>query len=108
MYKVTYLPLAESDLLEAVEYIAHKLNAPQAARALLDEFDLTVSRIAEFPYAFELYRTDRPMHDEIRKAPVKNYILYYAVFRDRVEIRRFIHTRRDRREELVYNQGRRS
>ena len=105
MYKVFYLPLAERDLLEALDYIARKLNSPQAARALPDDFDLTVKRIAEFPYAFELYRTDRPMHDEIRKAPVKNYILYYAVFRDRVEIRRFIHTRRDRREELVYNQN---
>ena len=96
MHKIVYLPLAESDLLEALDYIAHTLDASKAARELLDEFDKTVQRIAEFPYACEMYRTDRPMHDEIRKVPVKNYVLYYAVFRDRVEIRRFLHGRRDR------------
>lgn len=96
MHKIIYLPFAESDLLEALNYIACTLDAPKAARDLLAEFDDTVQRIAEYPYAHELYRTDRPMKDEIRKVPVKNYVLYYAVFQDRVELRRFIHGRRDR------------
>ncbi len=96
MHKITYLPLAERDLLEALDYIARRLDAPQAARDLLEEFDRTVQRIAEFPYAHELYRTDRPIKDEVRKVPVRNYVLYYAVFQDRVEIRRFLHGRRDR------------
>ncbi len=96
MHKIVYLPLAENDLLEALDYIAVTLDAPKAARDLLDEFDKTVRQIAEFPYACELYRTGRPMRDEIRKAAVKSYVLYYAVFQDRVEIRRFLHGRRDR------------
>ena len=96
MHQIVYLPLAESDLLEALEYITHKLESPKAARDLLNEFDKTVQQIALFPYACELYHTDRPMKDEIRKVPVKNYVLYYAVFQDRVEIRRFLHSRRDR------------
>ena len=96
MHKIIYLPLAESDLLEALSYITYTLDAPKAARDLLAEFDDTAKRIAEYPYAHELYRTDRPMKDEIRKVPVKNYVLYYAVFQDRVELRRFIHGRRDR------------
>ena len=96
MHKIVYLPLAESDLLQALDYIAFTLDAPKAARDLLTEFEKTVQRIAEYPYACELYRTDRLMRDEIRKAPVKNYVLYYAVFQDRVELRRFIHGRRDR------------
>lgn len=96
MHKIVYLPLAESDLLEALDYIANTLGAPKAARDLLNEFDATVNRLAEFPYAYALYRTDRPMHDEIRMVPVKNYVLYYAVYPDRVEIRRFLHGRRDR------------
>ncbi len=96
MHKLVYLPLAESDLLNALDYIAYTLDAPKAARELLTEFDETVKQIAEYPYACELYRTDRPIQDEIRKVPVKNYVLYYAVFQDRVEIRRFLHGRRDR------------
>ena len=96
MHKLVYLPLAESDLLNALDYIAYTLDAPKAAHELLTEFDETVKQIAEYPYACELYRTDRPIQDEIRKVPVKNYVLYYAVFQDRVEIRRFLHGRRDR------------
>ena len=96
MHKIVYLPLAESDLMDALGYIAYTLDAPKAARDLLAEFDETVQRIAEFPYAHELYRTDRPMKDEIRKVPVKNYVLYYAVFQDRVEIRCFLYGKRDR------------
>ena len=96
MHKIVYLPLAESDLLEALSYIAYTLEAPKAARELLVEFDKTVQQISEFPYAFEHYQTNRPMKDEIRKVPVKNYVLYYAVFQDRIEIRRFIYGKRDR------------
>ena len=96
MHKIVYLPLAESDLLEALDYIANTLYAPQAASDLLDAFDETVKRIAEYPYGYELYRTNRPLKDEVRKIPVKNYMLYYAIFQDRVEIRRFVHMRRDR------------
>lgn len=101
MHEIVYLPLAENDLMDALDYIAYKLDAPKAARDLLEEFDQTVQRIAEFPYAHELYRTDRPMQDEIRKVTVKNYVLYYAVFQDRVEIRRFLHGRRDRSKGVV-------
>ena len=96
MHKIVYLPLAENDLTEALTYIAYTLDAPKAARDLLAEFEATVKRIAVFPYAYELYRTDRPRQDEVRKAIVKNYVLYYAVFSDRVELMRFLHGRRDR------------
>ena len=71
MHKIAYLPLAESDLMEALYYIATKIGTPQADRDLLAAFDETVRRIAQFPYAYELYRTDRPMRDEIRKVPLK-------------------------------------
>ena len=43
MHKVVYLPLAESDLMDALGYIAYTLDAPKAARDLLAEFDETVS-----------------------------------------------------------------
>lgn len=92
---MVYLPLAEADILDAVEYIADTLDNPTAAD-LLEELDKTEAILAKFPYAYELYRTDRPMRGEIRKVPVKGYVLYYAVTQDTVEIRRFIHGRRKR------------
>lgn len=96
MHKIVYLPIAENDLMEALDYLIRVLDAPKAAVDLLEEFDRTVQQIARFPYACELYRTDRPMKDEIRKVAIKNYALYYAVFPEHVELRRFLHGRRDR------------
>ena len=96
MHKIIYLPIAEDDVLNAVEHIACKLDNPSAAENLLDELDKTVERIARFPYSSELYRTDRPMRKEIRMASVRNYVLYYAVTEDTVEIQRLIHGRRVR------------
>ena len=96
MHKVVYLPVAKQDIMDAVDYIAFALDAPKAASTLLDDLEKTVALVAEYPYAHELYRTNRPMKDEIRMVPVRGYVLYYAVFRDYVEIRRFLHGRRDR------------
>lgn len=101
MHKVEYLPLAQTDVVNAVEYLAFALDAPKAAADLLDELDDTVERISRFPYAYELYHTDRLMRDELRKVPIKGFVLYYAVFPDRVEIRRFLHGRRNRTAEAV-------
>lgn len=101
MHKVEYLPLAQADVLDAVNYLAVTLDAPQAAGSLLDALDHAVEQISRFPYASELYRTNRPMRDEIRKLPIKGFILYYAVFQNRVEIRRFLHGRRNRTPDIV-------
>lgn len=96
MYKVVYLPLAEEDVLNAVDYIADKLDNPAAAEALLDALDEAVESLSRFPYAHEVYYSERPVRDELRKVPVKGYVLYYHVKEDTVEIRRLIHGRRDR------------
>lgn len=101
MHKIEYLPLAQADVVSAIDYLAFTLEAPQAAAALLDELDHEVEQISRFPYAFELYRTDRPLRDEIRKVPIKGFVLYYAVFSDRVEIRRFLHGRKNRTADAV-------
>ena len=90
MHEIIYLPSVEKDLVSAVDYLADTLGSVQAAENLLQEFEATVERIAQFPYANALYRTDRPIDHEIRKVAVKNYILYYTVFQDHVEIFRFI------------------
>lgn len=96
MHKIEYLPIAEEDIISTVNYISFALDAPKAARDLLEELNKTVLQISEFPYSCELYKTSRPLKEEIRKVPVKGYVLYYAVFQDRIEIRRFMHGRRDR------------
>lgn len=95
-FKVEYLEIANRDIEEAVEYLVSTLDAVTAAENLLEELDSTVRTICDFPFAYQHYSTSRPLRDEIRWAPVKNYILYYTVKKDVIEIRRFLHRRRDR------------
>ena len=96
MHKIVYLPIMQNDLFEAIDYLEQVLDAPGAADDLLDQFDAAVQHIARFPYSHELYRTNRPLRDEIRKVPIKGFVLYYAVFEDYVVLRRIIHGRRKR------------
>lgn len=97
MHNIVYLPIAEDDILAAVEYIANKLDNLKAAAELLDEIDKVADNLSRFPYASEPYYTSRSMRDEIRMVSVKNYIMYFTAAEDKVEIRRFLHGRRDRR-----------
>ena len=95
MYRIQYLPLAEADVLEAVSYIADTPDAPKAAAELLETLDKTVEQISTFPYAYPLYRCTRPMSSELRMAVIKNYVLYFTVKEDSVELRRFLQGQRD-------------
>lgn len=96
MRKVIYTPSARKDIDGAVTYLFFNLSAPQAARDLVGELDETMKRVMEHPYAGSLYRTDRAMGDEIRWVTIKGFILYYAVTEDAIQIRRFLHGKRDR------------
>lgn len=98
--KVIYSPLAKSDILEAVNYIAGRLHNPSAAEELLKELDRVIQQISQFPYSCELYRSEKPLNAEIRRVPVKNYVMYYVARQDFVEVWRFLHGRRDREQIL--------
>ena len=95
-FQIKETSLFSRDFRRALQYIAGELGNPQAAESLLNELDQIKEQLALFPYSSELYYTDRPIRDELRKVPVKGYVLYYTVKDDTVEIRRLIHGRRDR------------
>lgn len=97
MYNLRYLPITDEDIQNAVEYIGGKLGNPVTADQLLEELDKTMETFRDFPYGFEPHHSERPLHDELRWAPVKGYVLYFTVIGDTVEIRRFLHRRRDRK-----------
>ena len=43
-YKLSFLPLFESDLIEITDYIANKLNNPEAALRLVDDIEIAINR----------------------------------------------------------------
>jgi addiction module toxin, RelE/StbE family len=95
MYKLKYLPLARKDLQDIVNYIADNLKAPKAAMDLVDAIDSSIQRLQQFPYSCKAYLPMEPLDDEYRVLTVKNYLVFYVVAEQEVEIRRIIYAMMD-------------
>lgn len=102
MFKLSYLPLANRDIADAVNYIADELLAPKAALDLLDALDKSISRLKDFPYSCRVYQPVKPLEQEYRIMPVKNYAVFYTVDEQKklVEITRVIYAKRDLDKQL--------
>ena len=97
MYSVQFLPLAQNDLLEIVQYIANDLFNKQAANKLADEIIKATDILADFPYAYPVYNPIRPIKTEYRKIAVQKYMVFYSVDErtKTVTIARIIYAKRD-------------
>jgi plasmid stabilization system protein ParE len=94
-YSIRYLPVAEKDLFEIVAYINETLEAPQAASNFIDEVEKKIADLKINPYSHRLYRPSKPIDTEYRLLRVKNYLVFYVVVDDVIEIHRVIYGKRD-------------
>ena len=103
MYELTYLPIALNDLSGIIFHITDKLKAPEAAADLLDAFDRSILLLKDFPYAHPLYRPIRPLTEEYRLLPVRNFDIFYVVKEQErlVEIHRVIYAKMDLNRLLI-------
>lgn len=90
--RIEYLPIAEKDLTEILEYI--QIDNPTAALILLDDIDKTISKLAYFPYMGHAPKDQRLIQLNYRMLVVENYLVFYVVLDDVVEIRRILHGKR--------------
>ncbi|MDD2498471.1 MAG: type II toxin-antitoxin system RelE/ParE family toxin [Desulfitobacteriaceae bacterium] len=97
MYEIAYLPIAKQDIAEIIMYISDQLKAPKAAIELLDAFDHSILLLQEFLYTHKIHRLIKPLEEEYRLLPVKNYAVFYVVReQDKiVEIHRVVYAKMD-------------
>ena len=88
-YRVEYLPAAERDLLDILDYIAR--DRPVAARAFVDRLERAIGRLAQFPRAGRLPSDDRLRRPGYRILFVGNDLVFSVLTRRTVEIRRVVH-----------------
>ncbi len=93
MHKLKYLPLAQKDLWDITSYIADNLKAPKAAMDFIDALDNSISRFRQFPYSCKLYQPQGSLETEYRLMPVKNYLVFYVVLKNEVEIHRIVYAK---------------
>ena len=95
-YKLSILPLFEEDLNEIVDYIALRLENPIAARTLVDDVEKALIERTYCAEAFEPYHSLRERELPYYRIYVRNYVIYYVVKGDTMEVRRILYKGRDR------------
>jgi len=93
-YIVRYLPLAEADILEIIEYI--RKENPRAAQDTYARFEEALGKLGTFPELGPVVRDDRLSAKGYRVLVIDNYLAFYVVDEESgvVKIRRVLHGRR--------------
>lgn len=99
-YKLRYLPLFEEDLNEIVDYISLRLRNPIAAEDLVDEVQRAIHERTTCAEAFEPYHSKRDRQYPYYRIYVKNYVVFYVVIGDTMEVRRIVYSRRNLQEQI--------
>ena len=94
-YKLRILPLFEEDLNEIVDYISLQLENPIAALALVDDVECAIKERTSCAEAFEPYRSAKERKYPYCRIYVRNYVIFYVVIDDVMEVRRILYNRRD-------------
>lgn len=91
-FEILYLPIAEKDLTDIIEYIS--LDDPNSALKLLDEIDNSISNLPGFPYMGCIPKDSRLQYLNYRILVVSSYLVFYVVKDSYIEIRRILHGKR--------------
>lgn len=94
-YKVRYLPLFWEDLSEAASYIAFELGNPVAAQRLVDEVEEGILEHLKNPTMAATYPSTRNHPKPYYRFKVGNYLVFYVVDGDTVEVRRLLYRARN-------------
>ena len=94
-YKLCYLPLFEKDLMRTVSYITNVLKNPDAAEKLANDVETAILERLNYPLAFEPYSSAKKRKYPYYRIYVRNYVVYYVVIGDVMEVRRFLYGARD-------------
>lgn len=93
-YKLRYLPLFEQDLIQTVSYITNVLKNTDAAEKLVNDIEDAIQERLEYPLAFEPFPSKKRDYPYYR-IYIRNYVIYYVVIGDVMEVRRFLYGARD-------------
>lgn len=94
-YKLRYLPIFEQDLNNTVDYIANVLKNEDAALRLINDVEAAILKRLNNPVSFEPYHSIRKRDYPYYRIYVKNYVVYYVVIDDVMEVRRLMYGARD-------------
>lgn len=84
----------EQDLIQTISYITNVLKNTDAAEKLVNDVEDAIQERLEYPLAFEPFPSKKRDYPYYR-IYIRNYVIYYVVIGDVMEVRRFLYGARD-------------
>jgi addiction module RelE/StbE family toxin len=91
-YKIRILPAAQQDMREIINYV--NTLSPEAAFHLYDETIEGIKSLSEMPMRCALLRTPELRAKGYRALRIKNYVIFFVLKGDSVQIRRILYAKR--------------
>ena len=95
MYTLRFSKLFKEDVKSSVNYIKQKLQNPAAAERLKNAIKMAYKNIKETPYSYPAVQHELLGLAGFRFTLVKNYMLFYTVEKNQINILRFLYGHRD-------------
>ena len=92
LYKINYIKTAIDDLEEIIVYINEKDSS--CVSNLIDSLDTSINQLATFPFIGKSYNNAKLLN-EYHIIIVEEYLIFYKINKDIVEIYRIIHGKRN-------------
>lgn len=94
-YSIIYLPLFYKDMTRITKYISRNLKNKMAADKLIDEVEPKIKKRAFNPDSYEKYHSSKERKNTYFRLYVKNYIVFYIVKDNTMEIRRILYNKQN-------------
>ena len=94
-FTIIYLPLFYKDMDKITRYISKTLKNRIAADNLINEVQQKIEKRAYIPNSYELYPSSTKRKNTYYKLYIKNYIVFYIVKNNTMEVRRILYNKRN-------------
>jgi plasmid stabilization system protein ParE len=95
MFNLSFSKIIDGDIDSCYNYIKGSLEAPMAAENLMEELYEKLNHIKENPYSRPLVHDELLASLGIRSIKVKNFLLFYSVEENNINVITFMYNKRD-------------
>ncbi len=94
-YNIEYSMESKQDLIDIKRYIKYNLQEPNTAQKLITKIKKEIDNVKDNPEMYSIVDDDIIKRFEIRKLIVNNYIVFYRINGENIQIVRVMYGRRN-------------
>ena len=94
-YNIEYSKESRQDLIGIKQYIKYNLQEPEIAKKLISKIRKEINSLKNNPEIYMIIDDDIIKKLEVRKLIVDNYIVFYRIKNDNIQIVRIMYGRRN-------------